>query len=638
MTPTTRSWLPGRKALAALAGGLLVVLLALAFDWNWLRGPLEGYLSERSRRTVRLAHLDVSFADPLHPTVHLRGVHIDNAPWAASPRPMAQVAQASFNFSLPSALKSHWIISRLVLDNADVDLEIAADGRRNWRLREPDARGRGRLRVLDLEARNSRIRFVHGGIGLEVQFDATPLPAPVPGALPADPLVTGIDFHGRYEGRAFAGRAETSRSITFRETDRFFALKGWFKSGKTRLEADGVASDVLHGSALRGKLGAKGPSLALLRPFVHAPLPASRAYAIDAELTKEKTEYAFARVRAEIGETDIRGEVTYEPRQPRPLLSAKLHSKVGHLSDLASLAGFENAAGEKSAPATTARPGADRPPRQEARLFSPHPWRAERLRGFDTQLDFRVERLVSPRLPALRSLAFSGRLIDGALELDPVELGVGGGRLAGRLALDARQAPPAASADLALKGVRLEQLLPELPPEKRVAGVLDGELRLESRGDSFAALMDHAAGRLEARVRQGSVASWLEARMALDGGKILRAVVSGRDPIPIRCAALAFDFQEGRGRSRMLAIDTERMQLAGAGSIDLGRERIDLLLTPRVKQGGALALRKSIKVQGSLRDLDTEVVEHEAPPAASHCATAQAQASRPAEPEPADPQ
>ena len=88
----------------------------------------------------------------------------------------------------------------------------------------------------------------------------------------------------------------------------------------------------------------------------------------------------------------------------------------------------------------------------------------------------------------------------------------------------------------------------------------------------------------------------------------------------------------------MLVIDTGRMQLAGAGSIDLGRELIDLLLTPRVKQGGALALRKSIKVQGSLRDLDTEVVEHEAPPAASHCATAQAQASRPAEPEPADPQ
>ena len=67
------------------------------FDWNWLRGPLERYLSEKSRREVRIADLHVTLGR--EPTIRLRGVYIENAPWADR-RPMAVAREASFTHTV----------------------------------------------------------------------------------------------------------------------------------------------------------------------------------------------------------------------------------------------------------------------------------------------------------------------------------------------------------------------------------------------------------------------------------------------------------------------------------------------------------------------------------------------------------
>jgi uncharacterized protein involved in outer membrane biogenesis len=60
--------------------------------------------------------------------------------------------------SLASIREGRPIISRLVLVDAEVDLERQADGQRNWRLTQPEYRGPGKVRVLVLEAYRSRIR------------------------------------------------------------------------------------------------------------------------------------------------------------------------------------------------------------------------------------------------------------------------------------------------------------------------------------------------------------------------------------------------------------------------------------------------------------------------------------------------
>src|SRR5688572_18148589 len=126
---------------------LALSALVVLFDWNWLRGSVERYYSKDSGRAVRIGHLDLESGFSLVPTVRLRDVHVENAPWA-SPRPFVTAREVAVTFSLKSIWQRRPVISRIVLVDADVDLERSADGLRNWRLRRPDRRGPGQTRVL----------------------------------------------------------------------------------------------------------------------------------------------------------------------------------------------------------------------------------------------------------------------------------------------------------------------------------------------------------------------------------------------------------------------------------------------------------------------------------------------------------
>jgi len=108
--------------------GIAIVLVTALFDWNWLRHPVERYLMDRSNREVRIGDLHVDLGWSLEPTVRLRDVYIENAPWADK-RPAAVAGQASFSFSLKSLWEGRPVISRLVLIDADIDLYRFRDRR-----------------------------------------------------------------------------------------------------------------------------------------------------------------------------------------------------------------------------------------------------------------------------------------------------------------------------------------------------------------------------------------------------------------------------------------------------------------------------------------------------------------------------
>lgn len=73
-----------------------LVLLVLLFDWNWFRGPLERYVSNKTQRTFRISDLHVTLG--LTPTIRMRDVYFSNAPWSTE-KPMAQIETAEFSIS-----------------------------------------------------------------------------------------------------------------------------------------------------------------------------------------------------------------------------------------------------------------------------------------------------------------------------------------------------------------------------------------------------------------------------------------------------------------------------------------------------------------------------------------------------------
>ena len=115
----------------ALAAVALIVALGLAFDWNWLRPLIQHHVMARSGRSVQFDDLKVHFRNGLDPTFELRGLVIQNAPWASTRAPLIRAGRLAATVSWRTLGSDLKIVDRIELEDAQVDMERQADGLRN---------------------------------------------------------------------------------------------------------------------------------------------------------------------------------------------------------------------------------------------------------------------------------------------------------------------------------------------------------------------------------------------------------------------------------------------------------------------------------------------------------------------------
>jgi len=203
----------------------------------------------------------------------------------------------------------------------------------------------------------------------------------------------------------------------------------------------------------------------------------------------------------------------------------------------------------------------------------------------------------------LESLRVNAQLSDGLLEVKSMELGMAGGHVSGSITFDARSKSPSARVALEVRSLQLEKLLPHLSSKSRSAGTIQGHIRFDGEGNSVAALFSSGKGAFAARMENGSISNLADAKLGLNGGKILSALVRGDRDIAIRCAAVGFNFRSAIGKSETIALDTEQTHVDGAGTIDLREERVDVVLTPQPKKPGFFVRHGSIRLSGPFRNI-----------------------------------
>jgi uncharacterized protein involved in outer membrane biogenesis len=384
---------------------------------------------------VHFDDLQVRFSKTLAPTVRLRGVEIENATWAG-PGPFAKVGEVRFVFdTLRTLFDDRSVVSRLILIDGQVDMERQADGLRNWRLRDPNYKGPGKYKVLRLEARNSRIRFVNREFDLEMEASAQSAP-PEPEGTAGPPLPNRIRFSGRLRNTPFSGDLLTAWEMSLQETGEFFPLRGAGGADGARLELDGRIADFFRMGALQAYARISGSSLSGLAPFVRVKLPVTPAYQAAGYVQIDQTKYALADFYGKLGASDLTGAASVSRNAPRRHWNVQLRGTQLRWADLRGLA-------VSSAPAQA----------PEGRVFSRQPWDLQRLNTDDADLRLEVDRFSLPEMPALQSVSASAQLRDGVLSVAPLGLGMAGGHLQGEVVLDARQGAPDLKVDL--KGLGL---------------------------------------------------------------------------------------------------------------------------------------------------------------------------------------
>lgn len=594
----------GRTTNVLLGVLAVLAIVAALFDWNWVRHPLERYLVDRSHREIRIGDLHVDLGFSLEPTVRVRDVYIENAPWADK-RPAAVVGEASFTFSLKSVWEGRPVISRLVLIDADLDLERQADGLRNWRLRKPEDRGPGRVKVLSVEPHRTRIRFVRRDIDLDVTAAASASQSASDKGAAHASHPTRIDFEGEFGGTAFSGDMQTGELLTFLETGKSFPMRGHASAGKSRFDVDGTVADLFDPSAVDAKVSLAGLSLSELHPFFRTSLPATRPYEFESRVRRTKGDISFTEVRGKIGNTDLAGEFSVDRSKERPMVRGALRSESADLADLGPLVGIRDSSDDAVSHTDDSKGPApeksDSKTMKLRRIFSERALNFGRLKAFDAQVSLDLRKLKAAARPELESLKVAANLQNGVLTLKPIDLGLAGGQLAGSLTLDGQRQPASAQAKIDARNVRLEKLLAGRLMAGFAAGPVAAHFDLKGQGASVAAMLGTVSGTVTIVMEEGGhISNKLNAALELDAGEFLRVLITGDKEIAINSGAIDFGFEDGIGKSRTIRLDTEQARIDGAGLLNLRDETMDLILTPHPVKPPVLALNSSIRVNGPL--------------------------------------
>lgn len=607
---------PRRWPLVVLATLLALIAFAAVFDWTWCRPLVRYYVREHAGRAIDFEHLRIGLAPDLSLRVEFRGLHIENAAWAAQ-RPFIDAGTVRADIAWRSFTGPHVIVTRAVLIDAQVDMERQADGLRNWRLSKPLDRGPGKVRVLALEATRSTIHVIDEGRALSAELKFEPLTAtPLPTPLAATPLpvpTRRLAITGRYQGRTFDADVAIGDVISFRDTGIACALRGELRSGELRLRFDGHAADIQQGAALDLELRL---STASAPATSHPPHSGAAALPLtaSAHLVTAGGRWSFGALSARLGRTDLRGHAQLDESDAdhaRVRVSASLRSAVWHLDELAALAARSGGGGGAGRAGGGGGASGDGGAGTGGSGAGPPGWPA-----VDATLDWQVDKLAHPALPWLHALQLGASLQQGQLAVRPVVLLAAPGRAEATLTLDTTARPLAVALAADVSGVQVGQWTNAL------SGILQGHVALHARADSWAALARAAAGSATFTLRDASISNRLDARLALDGGAVLAAQFTQARRVPMTCARLAAQVAAGRVTVRKLVAETDRAVFVGSGVLNPADRTVDLVITPHRKTTALFALNRAIRVSGPLGQ--PRVAAQEAPAATTpvSCATA----------------
>ncbi|MBV9889815.1 MAG: AsmA family protein, partial [Rhizobacter sp.] len=527
-------------------------------------------------------------------------------------RPFASLAAATLVFSWRSVAERRLVVALMVLRDGEVDFERRSDGLRNWRLGHPDDRGPGQLRLLAIGAERAVLRVRHEPLALDLEVRTSANADPGGAAAPdGDTLPVRLDARGTWSDVPFAIDAATSETITLLETGHSARVRGRLEAGGARLDVDGRLGDIVRWPQVEASVELAGESLPRLLALLAGEgatvrEPAREPFSVAGMLRGDSRGYTLAPTRGRVGASDVAGEVRWLRGDERNTLQAELRSETLDLADLHALAaraGTPVRAVAKGGAAAAVR-------------AAEHAASAPAARAIAVDVRFAARRVRAVGLPTLHDAALEASFMDGVLRIGRLALALGGGRVTGKGSV-VLEVPLRADGEIDVAALPVETLLGESAAKHQLSGVLRGRAALRASGETIEAMLASASGTLSGELSQGTISSLLDAEMGLQGGRMLKSLLRGAEPIALRCAAAVVEVRSGRGTIRSLVVDSARTHTSGSGSVDLARRTLDVLLTPEAKQSGLFILDRSIRIHGPIAGPARELVARSARPASA---------------------
>ncbi|MDQ0465609.1 uncharacterized protein involved in outer membrane biogenesis [Caulobacter ginsengisoli] len=593
-----RRWkgLTPRERLAALAATLIVaaiVIFVLIFDWNWLRGPVGGFLSARLHRRVEIVGDLEVHPWSFQPRVTAHDFRIGQPAWAGT-GDMARVGAVTIQIKALPLLRGQVILPLLAIQSPDLKLIRDKTGRSNWTF---DSNGSGArlpaIRRLVIHDGKLAIDDAPRGVIFRARVESSETVGP------GGHGVFRIVGDGSLNRAAFKAEA-TGDALLNVSPDRPYGFDAWMTAGPTRITARGTITHPFDLGRLTTRLTVRGPDLNDLYPLTGLTLPNTPPYQVGGQLTRDHRLWKFDRFSGRVGDSDLSGDLAVNTAGKRPLLTGDLRSRRLDFDDLASIFGGAPGRG-KGETVSADQVAVGQKMAAQQRLLPDATLQVDRLRAMDAKVTYRAETVNAPNLP-LRKVFLDLTLDDGLLTADPLRVTLDRGQITGKVRLNARGATPVTDVDARMTGSDLAQWIPVRSlGQPVIEGPLTARLKLHGTGNSVHRAAANADGTLSLAVSGGQMRQAFAELLGVNLGKGLWMLLS-KDPhqTPVRCAVADFKVTNGVARASRVVLDTGVVTAVGSGTVNLDKERMSFRLEGHSKKPRLLRLFLPITAEGPL--------------------------------------
>lgn len=592
-------WIKVLAGLVVLAA--LLALLVAFFPWDVLRGPLNRYVSEKTGRHFEITRrLDVKLGRTTR--VLADGIAFANPEWAKDPH-LIKAEGAEIHVELLPLFKRHIVLPRIELRQPQLGLQIEPDGRRSWALGRDSSDPRNVPDIGALVIDKGSAHFISSEHGADIHTEFA-----IDEAGSAIPL--SFNAKGTWQKEPFTAKGRTGNVLYLSAPlQNPFPMEIAATAGATSLRARGSIASLSTLEGADAVFDLQGRNLADLYKLVGVVLPATPRYVLHGQVSKKGEVWQVRDIKGKLGNSDLSGELAYDRAQKVPHLVGKLRSNLLDFEDLAPLVGLAEQPGTAAAArrvpvaVAEAQPEQRKPkkPKDPTRKVLPTtPLDLARLKAMNSEVTYTAAKVTNSKQFPLDRISTGVNLKNGVLKLDPLNLGIAGGTVAGRLHIDSHTNPAAVEVRLDAKSLELSKMFRDVRVTKTSFGKIHGDIDLKGRGNSAAQMLGTASGNFALLMGQGQISNLLMEIAGLDGAEIIKFLFRGDQNVKLRCAATAFDLKGGLMTSRALVLDTDDTVVYGDGTVNLATEAMDLYFRPYPKDTSVLSLRSPLKIAGTL--------------------------------------
>ena len=387
--------------------------------------------------------------------------------------------------------------------------------------------------------------------------------------------------------------------LTKRQTP--YPIKTSITIGNTQINIEGTVLDPASLKGLDITLNIKGKNAADLFPITGIALPPTPPFSVTGKLDYVDKTWKFNDFKGRIGDSDIHGDLSFDKSKARPFFKANF---ISNRLDFKDLGGLVGAPPPKKEEAELSAEQKQKIAKEEASpyVIPDTPLDISKLSAMDADVEFKGDKVISPSLP-LDNFYMHVILDDRDLKVHPVKFGTANGNVEADLDINARNEPVVIDSDFRFEKLQIARFFKSVPvgdPEYN-SGLIGGAAKLKGTGKSLRQMLSTSNGDIGIGMEGGILSNVIIHIIGLDVAKSLGFSLTGDKPDRVNCIIGDFSVNHGLMQSRTFVIDTNHTNVQGTGTINLGTEKMDMVLKPHQKDVTIFSLHSPITIGGTMK-------------------------------------